>query len=124
MASFELIDGFKCYNPKLAKSNDGFSAEAFLHLRKVEETNFWFKVRNRVIIQLIKKYSGQADTKKLLKIGCGTGYVLSGLNYAADFELSGSDIHVEGLKYAKERVPEAEFIQMDATEMLLKATLA
>lgn len=52
-----------------------------------------------------------------MEIGCGTGYVLSGLSASTDFQLSGSDIHVEGLKYAKQRVPSAEFIQMDATEM-------
>lgn len=117
MAEFEIIDGFKCYSPKLAISNNGFSSDAFSFLRKVEENNFWFKVRNRVLIGLIRKYSGKSENKKLLEIGCGTGYVLSGLSTSTDFQLSGSDIHVEGLKYAKQRVPSAEFIQMDATEM-------
>jgi SAM-dependent methyltransferase len=117
MAEFEMIDGFKCYSPKLAISNNGFSADSFSFLRQVEENNFWFKVRNRVLIGLIKKYSGKSGNKKLLEIGCGTGYVLSGLSSSTDFQLSGSDIHVEGLKYAQQRVPTAEFIQMDATEM-------
>jgi len=117
MAEFEIIDGFKCYSPKLAVSNNGFSADSFSFLRQVEENNFWFKVRNRIIIGLIKKYSGRSGNKKLLEIGCGTGYVLSGLSASTDFQLSGSDIHVEGLKYAQQRVPTAEFIQMDATEM-------
>ncbi len=117
MAEFEIIDGFRCYSPKLAISNNGFSADSFSFLRQVEENNFWFKVRNRILIGLIKKYSGKSGNKKLLEIGCGTGYVLSGLSASTDFQLSGSDIHVEGLKYAKQRVPSAEFIQMDATEM-------
>jgi SAM-dependent methyltransferase len=120
MTDFEIIDGFKCYSPELAKSNNGFSADAFSFLRQVEENNFWFKVRNRILIDLIKKYSGKSGNKKLLEIGCGTGYVLSGLSSSTDFQLSGSDIHVEGLKYAKERVPSAEFIQMDATAMPFK----
>jgi len=120
MAEFELIDGFKCYSPKLAISNNGFSVDSFSFLRQVEENNFWFKVRNRILIGLIKKYSGRSGNKKLLEIGCGTGYVLSGLSASTDFQLSGSDIHVEGLKYAKERIPSAEFIQMDATEMPFK----
>jgi SAM-dependent methyltransferase len=117
MAAFEIIDGFKCYSPALAVSNNGFSADSFSFLREVEENNFWFKVRNRILIGLIKKYSGQSKNRKLLEIGCGTGYVLSGLRASTHFQLSGSDIHVEGLKYAKQRVPSAEFIQMDATEM-------
>jgi SAM-dependent methyltransferase len=117
MAAFEMIDGFKCYRPKLAISNNGFSSDSFSFLRQVEENNFWFKVRNRILIGLIKKYSGQTGNKKLLEIGCGTGYVLSGLSASTEFQLRGSDIHVEGLKYAKQRVPSAEFIQMDATEM-------
>ncbi len=117
MADFEIINGFKCYSPKLAIANNGFSADSFSFLRQVEENNFWFKVRNRILIGLIKKYSGQSGNKKLLEIGCGTGYVLSGLSASTDFDLFGSDIHVEGLKYAKQRVPSAEFIQMDATAM-------
>ena len=90
MAEFEIIDGFKCYIPKLAISNNGFSADSFSFLRQVEENNFWYKVRNRILIGLINKYSGKSGIKKLLEIGCGTGYVLSDLSASTDFQLTGS----------------------------------
>lgn len=117
MKMFEMIDGIKCYSPESAISNNGFSADSFSYLRKVEENNFWFRTRNRILIGLIKIFSGQSERINFLEIGCGTGYVLSGLNLISNFKLTGSDIHIEGLKYAKQRVPDAEFIQMDATNI-------
>jgi len=65
MAEFEIIDGFKCYSPKLAISNNGFSADSFSFLRQVAENNFWFKFRNRILFGLINKYSGKSGIKKL-----------------------------------------------------------
>ncbi|WP_369160305.1 trans-aconitate 2-methyltransferase [Candidatus Thiodiazotropha sp. LNASS1] len=53
--------------------------------------------------------------KKMFEIGCGTGYVLSGIERAfPNVELSASDIYIAGLQFTKGRVDRAELFQMDA----------
>lgn len=53
----------------------------------------------------------------MCEIGCGTGYVPDGLKSFHNLTLSGSEIYVEGLKYARKRLPGVEFFQADATEL-------
>jgi SAM-dependent methyltransferase len=50
-----------------------------------------------------------------LEIGCGTGYVLSGIaNVFRDAKLHASEIFLEGLSFAAARQPSINFMQMDA----------
>jgi SAM-dependent methyltransferase len=115
--NFEIINGIKCYAPKLALENADFPADGFKFLYEAEETNFWFLSRNRVIQHLFKKYVGTPATS-VLEIGCGTGYVLKGLEKKfPNYVLKGSEIYVEGIKFAQKRLPNVEFVQLDATEM-------
>lgn len=113
---FEMIDEFRCYAPKLARVNDGFSSASFETLYEREESNFWFRSRNNLILHLFKKYVGDRK-EKVCEIGCGTGYVLNGLSSLKNLELSGSEIHLEGLKYARGRLPNLDFFQADATNL-------
>ncbi|MEO8664100.1 MAG: class I SAM-dependent methyltransferase [Ignavibacteria bacterium] len=114
---FELIDGIKCYAPDLAEQNEDFQSEGFDLLFRVEEKNFWFRSRNRIIKHLFKKYLGTDKERNILEIGCGTGFVLKGLSEYKNYNLTGAEIHLAGLKYARMRLPGAEFIQVDATRM-------
>ncbi len=115
--NYEIIDGIKCYAPGIGNINSDYPAEAFRILFKSEDTNFWFISRNKIIQHLFKKHLGE-KSNKVLEIGCGTGYVLKGLqNNFPNYELEGSEIHHEGIKFAKERLPKVEFIQLDATNM-------
>lgn len=115
--NYEIIDEIKCYSPDLAKENSDYPDEVFKLLYEVEDTNFWFVYRNRIIQHIFKKYLG-TESKKVLEIGCGTGYVLKGLNDSfKKYHLTGAEIHLEGIKFAKKRLPNIEFIQMDATDM-------
>lgn len=51
----------------------------------------------------------------LLEIGCGTGYVLTGINQSfPDRKLCGSEIFTAELSYCAERLPSANLMQMDA----------
>ncbi len=119
MAGYEIIDGIKCYAPASAFQNNDFPSESFDKLYTSENTNFWFVSRNKVIKSLVKKYlPGQVNDKsKFLEIGCGTGFVLKGLSENKSLELSGAEIYLQGLKYAKKRLPDVEFIQLDATDL-------
>jgi SAM-dependent methyltransferase len=109
-----VIEGIKCYAPEIAKENKDFNKSSFEQLFKSEENNFWFKSRNKVIQTLVSKYYGIKNEGKFLEIGCGTGFVLKGLKIFKQLELIGADIHLEGLKYAKMRLPDIEFVQLDA----------
>lgn len=58
------------------------------------------------------------NLRDFLEIGCGTGFVLQGIRAAyPETELFGSEYFQEGLEYARERIPSATFVQLDATEM-------
>jgi len=61
----------------------------------------------------IEKYGN--DFRSFLEIGCGTGFVLSGVAKAfPDAHLRGSEIFAAGLEFAAARLPTVEFLQMDA----------
>lgn len=109
----EIINGFCSYAPELCLDDSGFKPNFFSELAQLEESNFWFRSRNNLILWAIQKYCDKLGS--VLEIGCGTGYVLSAI--AKNFRetrLSGSDIFTEGLEFASNRIPSAELMQMDA----------
>ncbi len=115
--NYTIINGIKCYNPELNDGNNFFNEKAFEELYTLEDKNFWFKSRNKLIQYLVKKYLNHNGEKAFFEIGCGTGYVLNGLRKFPKLKLFGGEIYIEGLKFASQRIPEAEFIQIDARNM-------
>ena len=110
------MGGFPAFSPSLANENEGFKADYFPELAALEEKNFWFRARNRLIIDAIGRHFH--DASKFMEVGCGTGYVLSGVARAfPQMELWGSEIHVSALGFAASRVKHAHLIQMDARSM-------
>lgn len=101
----------------------GFKAESFEVLYQHEEKSFWYKNRNKVIIRAMKKYCPQFQA--FLEIGCGNGYVLAGIMEARQklrggaetVSYTGIELFEEGLKIARKRVTDAEFLCMDAAAM-------
>lgn len=111
-----ITAGFPSLAPQLARSGGGFEPEAFAKLAKLEAGSFWFRSRNRLIILALQKYC--PNIKNFLEIGCGTGFVLTGVASAYPaMRLVGSEVFSEGLKHAAERLPTAELVQMDARNM-------
>ncbi len=107
------LKGFPAFAPELSGVTEGFDPALHAELARLEAGNFWFRARNRLIAWAIRRYFPEA--KAFLEIGCGTGYVLSGV--AAAFphaQLSASEVHADALPYAADRVPAAAFFQMDA----------
>ncbi|AOB33093.1 methyltransferase [Bordetella sp. H567] len=99
---------------------EGFNPLDFKTLAGLEEGNFWFRVRNELIVWALKKYRPQIGT--YLEVGCGTGFVLSGVAKAfPQASLHGSELHTEGLRFAAQRVPAAKFMQLDARRIPFRA---
>lgn len=111
-----FIEGYPAFSRELAASADGFKVEYFAQLARLEAGNFWFCSRNRLILWAIRQYFSGASN--FFEIGCGTGFVLSAVEKAfPHFSLYGSDIYVEGLKFAKGRLRQAVLLQMDARKI-------
>lgn len=120
-SSFSAVKGFTSWAPDMAYSGGGFKGESFTHLAELEATNFWFRARNALILWAIERYA--PDMASFLEIGCGTGFVLSGV--AKRFpraRIVGSEIFVSGLEYAAQRLPDVELVQMDARRIPYRET--
>lgn len=107
------VDGFYAYAPEFAYAGGGFKSVYFSELARLEEANFWFRSRNQLILWALEEYC--PNFRSFLEIGCGTGYVLSGVaKVFPDATLHGSEIFTAGLGFAAARLPLADFMQMDA----------
>lgn len=107
------IGGHWAFAPELAEKSEGFEASHFDRLPELEEGNFWFLSRNRLLVWALLHYFPHAQN--FLEIGCGTGFVLSGIRKALPrLTLSGSEIFSAGLSVAAQRLPGVELFQMDA----------
>jgi SAM-dependent methyltransferase len=107
------VEGHLAFAPELAEQNEGFEADYFARLAQLEAANFWFRSRNQLVIWALLRYFPQAAS--FMEIGCGTGFVLSGIQRALpQLALCGSEIFSAGLSFAAERLPGVELFQMDA----------
>ena len=110
------VAGFTAFAPQLMTSGQGYDPSFFSRLVDLEPKNFWFRARNELISWAVGNYFPNART--LLEIGCGTGFVLWGLqNSHPRLHLYGSEIHIEGLVHATKRLTNATLFQMDARQI-------
>ena len=108
-----LRDEIYQFTEEPPEAHAGFKPEYFARLAKIEESNFWFRARNELIQWALRNYF--PDAKSFLEIGCGTGFVLAGINEKFPrMRLAGSEIFADGLVIAKARLPNVDFYQMDA----------
>ncbi|MHC8343376.1 class I SAM-dependent methyltransferase [Pseudomonas sp. RT6P73] len=107
------LNGFDAHAEEFANGGGGFNPEYFEELASLEAANFWFRARNELILWALQTHKPNAHS--LLEVGCGTGFVLSGIaKHNPRMALSGSEIFLTGLSHAAARVPTAQFMQMDA----------
>ena len=107
------LNGIEAHAAECASNGRGFKSEYFAELARLEAANFWFRARNELILWALRTYKPNAHT--FLEVGCGTGFVLSGIaNAYPEIALSGSEIFLAGLSHAAKRVPSAHLMQMDA----------
>jgi SAM-dependent methyltransferase len=104
------------FAPDLASQNDGFITDAFSTLFEAEHRHFWFRARNKLLIWAIRTHFPAATS--FLEIGCGTGYVLSGVQAALPaMQYSGSELLLEGLAFAATRLSGVSLSQMSALDI-------
>jgi SAM-dependent methyltransferase len=103
-----------------ARGQAGFKPEYFTRLASIEQGHFWFRARNALIQWALDKYFPNAES--FFEIGCGTGYVLAGIREKfLRMHLVGSDIFMDGLVFAKGRLPAVELYQMDARRIFFES---
>jgi SAM-dependent methyltransferase len=115
-----IIEGFTAFSPELAKHNDGLPDEVHHSLNTLQEKSFWFRGRNQLIQMVIQRYFPHAA--HVLEIGCGSGYVLSGIrDVLPDAHLTATEIYSYGLSYAARRIRAPhQFLQLDARQLPFK----
>ena len=102
--------------PDGTQSRGGYPADAFARHAALQSGNYWFESRSALIIWAVQRYFPTA--RSFLDVGCGTGFVLSGLHEAfPEMRLAGTDFLDEGLAFARRRVPAADFHLGDAQNL-------
>lgn len=109
----KVIDNISCYAPALALDNSGYHPEALTILSRLENDNFWYISRNEVLKKVFRRFL-KDQTSEVLEVGCGNGTVLRSLSKLKNLKLTGADIYLSGVKFAKSQVQGVDFIQMDA----------
>jgi SAM-dependent methyltransferase len=100
-ASFRVEDGIVILSDV---TDDHDYPEAIVDLvAQVEDRHFWFAARNHVILTTMRRALGPLRGKRVLDVGCGTGYVAAALENAG-MDVWGVDMHLGSLKRARQRV--------------------
>lgn len=116
----ERLGRFPAFAPELAASDEGWDSAFAERLARSETRHFWFRARNRLVAWALERYFPAAES--LLEVGCGSGVVLAALRaHRPVLRLAGSDLYREGLELARERVPDATLVQMDARRVPFEA---
>jgi len=116
-APFVEIDGFRCYAPAMALDCSDYPSEGFDVTAEVEANSFWCRSRNRILRWIIERYTDRSRQLAMLEVGCGIGGVIAELRLVKNLRVTGSEIYLQGLRYARSRFPDVDFIQLDATAM-------
>jgi SAM-dependent methyltransferase len=114
-AAFIEIDGFRCYAPELARDHTDYPSDGFDVTAAVEASSFWCRSRNRVLGDVVERFTDPSRPLAMLEIGCGIGGVVGALRRFPHLRLTASEIYIQGLRYARSKFPDVDFIQLDAT---------
>jgi SAM-dependent methyltransferase len=97
-----------------SSSQGGYDPAFFDQLARVEDEHFWFRARNRLVLELARRISSQFDRSNLVvEVGCGTGNVLRVLEKASpNCMVVGMELWLDGLRHARNR-SRAALVQAD-----------
>lgn len=109
----QTVEGIEVHAPEMSGQDAEYDPALYAELVRLEAGHFWFRQRNRLISYFVaRNFPVVGD---YLEIGCGTGFVLGHLGKQhPQWRTSGSELHLEGLRFARQRLPRARLLQMDA----------
>jgi SAM-dependent methyltransferase len=99
---------------RLTAPGSGVPSDAdFARLAAAEDASFWFRGRNALLVDTLRREFPLA--RNFLEVGCGNGYVLAAVARARPgIRVTGSDLSAAGLEHARRRVPDASLLRADA----------
>lgn len=112
---YTVVDGIKCFSPEVAIAYEDYPDSGFDLTDKNAESSFWVSSRNRLFKSMVQRYLSPTGKTKFLEIGCGTGDFIRQIAEDENLEITGSEIYLKGLQYAKKNLPNVDFIQFDVT---------
>ena len=113
---YTIVDGIKCFSLEVAEEYTNYPDSGFDLTDKNVETSFWVSSRNRLFKSIVQQYQQLIGKTKFLEIGCGTGDFIQQIIKNENLEITGSEIYLKGLQYAKKNQPNVDFIQLDVTQ--------
>ena len=112
----EWIGNVVLFAPHISGKSEGYDPAWYDELAALEAKNFWFVARNRLIRWLAQRHL--TASKNYLEVGCGTGFVLQMLDRTfPDWQIFATEAQPEGIQFARSRVPDCTYYQMDACEI-------
>lgn len=113
---YTVVDGIKCFSPEVAAAYDDYPDSGFDLTDKEGESSFWVSSRNRLFKRIVYDHLLPTGKTKFLEIGCGTGGFIQQIVENEKLAITGSEIYLKGLFYAKKNLPDVEFIQFDVAQ--------
>jgi 2-polyprenyl-3-methyl-5-hydroxy-6-metoxy-1,4-benzoquinol methylase len=113
---YTVIDGIRCFSPEVANAYADYPDSGFDLTDKGGESSFWVRSRNRLFKSIVYDHLVSTGKTKCLEIGCGTGGFIQQIVENENLEITGSEIYLKGLLYAKRNLPNVDFIQFDITQ--------
>jgi len=93
-------DGIICFHDNSAEKEFSFPRDGFDLLSRTEVRSFWFRVRNRIIGEILREH--MPKDSRILEVGSGTGFVAMYLKEQG-YRIECADLFLDGLKYCKKR---------------------
>jgi len=111
-----IVDGIKCYSPEVARAYTDYPDTGFDLTNENAESSFWVSSRNRLFKRIVQSHLVPTSKTRFLDIGCGTGNFIQQIAKNKNMEITGSEIYLKGLAYAKKNLPGVDFVQFDVTQ--------
>jgi SAM-dependent methyltransferase len=113
---YTVVDGIRCYSPEVANAYADYPDSGFDLTDKNVDSSFWVSSRNRLFKTIVYAQMVPTGKTKFLEIGCGTGNFIQQIVENENLIITGSEIYLKGLVYAKKNLPNVDFIQFDVTQ--------
>lgn len=113
---YTMVEGIKCFSPEVATAYTDYPDSGFDLTDKNAGKSFWVDSRNRLFKRLVQRNLSKTGKTKFLEIGCGTGNFIKQIVDNENLEITGSEIYLKGLHYAKKSLPGVDFVQFDVTK--------